>query len=72
MEKSLFGSVLQLLRDQNLEARIKAGLSGSAEAPQEPDELAEVAAAGAEPRDFQKDVRSWNPQLPTWRRSPKP
>ena len=72
MEKSLFGSVLQLLRDQNLETRIKAGLSGSAEAPQEPDELAEVAAAGAEPRDFQKDVRSWNPQLPTWRRSPKP
>jgi hypothetical protein len=72
MEKSVFGSVLQLLRDQNLETRINAGRSGSAEAPQEPHELAEVAAAGAEPRDFQKDVRSWNPQLPTWRRGPKP
>ena len=23
------------------------------------------------PRDFQKEVHSWNPQLPIWRRSPK-
>jgi hypothetical protein len=22
-------------------------------------------------RDFQKEVHSWNPQLPIWRRSPK-
>ena len=27
--------------------------------------------APAETRNFQKDVHSWNPQVPMWRRSPK-
>jgi hypothetical protein len=31
--------------------------------------LTGVSANG--PRDFEKDVHSWNPQLPMWRRSPK-
>jgi hypothetical protein len=34
-------------------------------------ELASVTAHPRESRDFQKDVHSWNPQLPMWRRSPK-
>ena len=63
--------VLQLLRDQTLESKIEVGLSGNAEASKEPAEVAVVAATAAEPRDFQKDVHCWNPQLPMWRRSPK-
>ncbi len=35
--------------------------------------LEESAMAGVVPkaRDFQKEVHSWNPTLPIWRRSPK-
>jgi hypothetical protein len=33
----------------------------------------ELAGVGATPeqRDFQKDVHTWNPAVPMWRRSPK-
>jgi len=34
------------------------------------DDLASVGATQAG-RDFQKDVHSWNPCVPMWRRSPK-
>jgi len=34
------------------------------------DELSAVGATQAR-RDFQKDVHSWNPCMPMWRRSPK-
>jgi len=34
------------------------------------DELSSVGASHAG-RDFQKDVHSWNPCVPMWRRSPK-
>lgn len=34
------------------------------------EELSTVNAAHAG-RDFQKDVRGWNPSVPMWRRSPK-
>jgi len=36
-------------------------------------EECELAASHASPsrRDFQKEVHSWNPELPMWRRSPK-
>ncbi|MGB9236460.1 MAG: hypothetical protein WCC04_18785 [Terriglobales bacterium] len=30
-----------------------------------------VVAAGGKDFDFQKEVHSWNPTLPIWRRSPK-
>jgi len=30
-----------------------------------------LAAVGPKVRDFQKEVHSWNPTLPIWRRSPK-
>ncbi len=30
-----------------------------------------LAGAAAKARDFQKEVHSWNPTLPIWRRSPK-
>ena len=63
--------VLQLLRDQTLESKIERGLSGKAEPAGELDELTTVGATSSEPRNFQKDVHTWNPQLPMWRRSPK-
>ena len=32
----------------------------------------ELAGVGArEPRNFEKEVHSWNPQMPMWKRSPK-
>ena len=34
-------------------------------------EDATVAFAAPQARDFQKEVHSWNPTLPMWRRSPK-
>lgn len=34
-------------------------------------EFAGATAGDNKARDFQKDVHSWNPQLPMWRRSPK-
>src|SRR6266436_10333145 len=46
--------VLQLLRDQTLESKMEVGLSGNAEASEEPAELAAVAATAAEPRDSKK------------------
>ena len=30
-----------------------------------------LAAVGSKARDFQKEVHTWNPTLPIWRRSPK-
>jgi hypothetical protein len=52
--------------DGELKSRVDATLGGL-----EPAEEAAMAAQGNESRNFQKDVHSWNPQLPMWRRSPK-
>lgn len=61
--------LIQFFTDPELKKKIEAYL-GSAHPAQE--ETAEVAHASVgESRDFQKDVHSWNPQLPMWRRSPK-
>ncbi|HKN34648.1 MAG TPA: hypothetical protein VJX16_15525 [Terriglobales bacterium] len=35
------------------------------------DENSTPGGNGAKPRDFFQEVRSWNPKLPIWRRSPK-
>jgi hypothetical protein len=51
--------------DQGLKKRIEACLDVISAIN------AEVDAGEAKPRDFQKEVHSWNPQLPIWRRSPK-
>ena len=34
-------------------------------------ELAVVATAQPQGRDFKKEVHNWNPNIPVWRRSPK-
>lgn len=58
--------VIEQLTNGELKARIDVCLAGIVESPAE---LAAISASGS--RDFQKDVHSWNPQLPMWRRSPK-
>ena len=61
--------ITEFLADPQLERKIEAYVA-SASAPDE--ETAEtVVAGGSKPRDFQKDVHTWNPTLPMWRRSPK-
>lgn len=51
---------------RNLQQKVESCLGGAAA-----HESAFVAADQAPARDFQKEVHSWNPQLPIWRRSPK-
>lgn len=45
---------------KRLDARIAEILEGS-----------EMAGVAPKARDFQKEVHTWNPTLPIWRRSPK-
>lgn len=47
---------------KRLEARIAEILEG---------EVLAGHVASAHARNFEKEVHSWNPQLPIWRRSPK-
>jgi hypothetical protein len=61
--------LIQFFTDPELKTKIESYLGGTQPAE---GETAEVAAAPkAEPRNFQKEVHDWNPQLPMWRRSPK-
>lgn len=58
------------LSDGELKPKLDAILRGLVQSEEELAATATVAR-GSESRDFQKDVHSWNPQLPMWRRSPK-
>jgi len=66
----------ELLRSEVVEQHVNGELKLRIDAylaeiigPELPSELATIPPSGS--RDFQKDVHSWNPQLPMWRRSPK-
>jgi hypothetical protein len=54
--------MLERLSDQNLADNLAHYREGIAE---------EVTAIAGAQSDFQKEVHSWNPQMPMWRRSPK-
>jgi len=60
--------VLEALRDPKLRERVESFV---AELRKAQPELAGVGASNGEPRDFQKDVHGWNPNVPMWRRSSK-
>jgi len=60
--------VAEFFSDPDLKTKIEASL---VEPFPEEQSAQMVCATGTEHRDFQKDVHSWNPQLPMWRRSPK-
>lgn len=60
--------VSEFFADPELKIKIDAYLSESSQAQAHP----ELVCSSSQPaRDFQKDVHSWNPQVPMWRRSPK-
>ena len=59
--------LIGLLTDLNLRDKIEKYLGELAQA----EEPAGAGAARGPVLDFQKEVHSWNPQLPIWRRSPK-
>ena len=58
--------LLGLLNDSNLRERLEKCLAEHA-----PDATKEDAGAAAKPRDFDKEVHSWNPQRLIFSRSPK-
>ena len=63
--------LLECVRNQSFVNSLEDYLSDPSEPIADPAELQEVGAGSRAPRDFQKDVHSWNPQLSIWRRSPK-
>ncbi len=58
--------LIGLLTDRNLREKIEKYLAELLQT-----EPAGVGARRPESRDFEKDVHTWNPQMPIWRRSPK-
>lgn len=59
--------LITLLTDHSLPEQAEKYLAELLEA--EKNEMAGVSAEAD--RGFQKEVHSWNPQMPIWRRSPK-
>ena len=60
-----------LFTGDGLRTRISRCLSANAPASSEEAELVAAIAPDRGSRDFQKEVHTWNPTLPIWRRSPK-
>ena len=61
-------ALLQALHTPALREQIETYIAELLKSPVE--DLSSVATTPAA-RDFQKDVHSWNPCVPMWRRSPK-
>ncbi|HYM79705.1 MAG TPA: hypothetical protein VE377_27270 [Candidatus Dormibacteraeota bacterium] len=60
--------LLAALRDPRLREQVEKYVTELLKSPV--DELSSVGATTGG-RDFQKEVHSWNPCVPMWRRSPK-
>jgi hypothetical protein len=60
--------LLEALRNPSLREQVEKYIAELLKSPVE--ELSTVGATQAG-RDFQKDVHSWNPCVPMWKRSPK-
>ena len=61
-------ALLQALQNPRLREQIEKYVAELLKSPL--DELSSVGTTQAG-RDFQKEVHSWNPCVPMWRRSPK-
>jgi hypothetical protein len=61
--------LLAALKDPRIRSQVEEYVAQLLNAPLE--ELVNSAPGKAEQRDFQKDVHTWNPFVPMWRRSPK-
>jgi hypothetical protein len=60
--------LLEFFSDPELKAKIDAYVARVAPQNEAPELVGTIPQA---PRNFQKDVHSWNPQTPMWTRSPK-
>lgn len=61
--------LFKALSDPRIREQVENYIASLLKSPLE--ELAEVGAGKPEVHDFQKEVHSWNPCVPMWRRSPK-
>jgi hypothetical protein len=61
--------LLKALTEPRIREQVESYITSLLKTPLE--ELAGVGAAKPEARDFQKEVHSWNPCVPMWRRTPK-
>jgi hypothetical protein len=61
--------LLAALNDPRIRRQVEKYIAGLLDAPSE--DLVGVGEGKPVVRDFQKDVHSWNPCVPMWRRSPK-
>jgi len=61
--------LVERLSDGDLKSKVDSALGELVPSEEEP--AATAVGGGNKFRDFQRDVHSWNPQLPMWRRSPK-
>jgi len=61
--------LLKVLTEPRLRERVEQYIAALLKTPLE--ELEGVGVGKSEPGNFEKQVHSWNPSVPTWRRSPK-
>jgi len=61
--------LVERLSDGELKSKVDSAVGELVQSEEE--FAAATAVSRGNDRDFQKDVHSWNPQLPMWRRSPK-
>ena len=62
--------MVECLTDRELKAKIDRYLADILK-PEGATEPVAVGASGSTARNFQKEVHSWNPETPIWRRSEK-
>lgn len=61
--------IIERFSDPNFKEKVDGYLAEIRKPTEDCEEA--LVGTGAKPRDFFKEVHSWNPQLPIWRRSPK-
>ena len=61
--------LLAALHDPKIRQQVESYVAQLLRSPAEV--LAGVTASQTPSRDFNKDVHTWNPNMPVWRRSPK-
>jgi hypothetical protein len=63
--------LIGLLQDSNVQEKIEQCLAERAQTASSSKEPAAVCACETQPRNFEKEVHTWDPQHSPWNRSPK-
>lgn len=63
--------IIELFSDPNFKQKVESYLAEVRRPTEDNEDAATLVARSNKPRDFHKEVHSWNPQLPIWTRSPK-